>query len=287
MPYERTDSTIVLKHPNGSSAEILFYGATVVSWKSASPSGGDLKERLFVSSKSPRDGSKPIRGGIPVVFPIFGPPTKPEHARMPQHGFARSTVWKWEELVMDNESGVSVRLILEPTAEIEAVFPHKFVIAYVVTLAGHQLSTDFHLRNQEDKPLAFQVLLHTYYAVEAAKNVRITPLKGLTYINKVKNAAEEIEERDAVDVLQFTDSVYKSASKEYEIDTGVDKLSLKSRELNDVVVWNPGPEAGSKIADMEDGGWERYVCVEPGAASYFIEVEGGKRWIGGQTISIL
>lgn len=118
----------------------------------------------------------------------------------------------------------------------------------------------------------------------------------------MKNGAEEKEERDAVDVLQFTDSVYKNAPKEYEIDTGAGKINLKARELNDVVVWNPGPEAGAKIADMEDGGWyvyksirelvlmhirDRYVCVEPGSASYFVEVEGGKRWIGGQTISLL
>lgn len=29
---------------------------------------------------------------------------------MPQHGFARSTVWQWEDLVMDTEAGISIRL---------------------------------------------------------------------------------------------------------------------------------------------------------------------------------
>jgi glucose-6-phosphate 1-epimerase len=124
----------------------------------------------------------------------------------------------------------------------------------VVTLAAHQLSTDVHVKNTDDKIMAFQALLHTYYAAEAAK-VKVTPLKGLTYINKAKNGAEEIEERETVDVLRFTDSVYKNASQEYEIDTGLSKIHLKSREFKDVVVWNPGPEAGAKIADMEDGGW--------------------------------
>jgi glucose-6-phosphate 1-epimerase len=128
----------------------------------------------------------------------------------------------------------------------------------VVTLSAHQISTDIHVKNTTDDKnpgkLAFQCVLHTYYAAEAAK-VKVTPLKGLTYINKVKKGTEEIEERDAVDVLSFTDSVYKNAPQEYEIDTGLNKIHLKSRELNDVVVWNPGPEAGAKIADMEDGGW--------------------------------
>lgn len=44
----------------GASAQVLLYGATVVSWKSPSSSGGAPQERLFVSSKSAFDGSKPV-----------------------------------------------------------------------------------------------------------------------------------------------------------------------------------------------------------------------------------
>jgi glucose-6-phosphate 1-epimerase len=36
----------------------------VTSWKT----GG--QEQLFVSEKAHLDGSKPIRGGIPLVFPV-------------------------------------------------------------------------------------------------------------------------------------------------------------------------------------------------------------------------
>lgn len=93
----------------GSSVEILLYGASVISWKSASPSNSDVVERLFVSSKAFLDGSKPVRGGIPVVFPCFGAPTHPDHQKLSQHGFARSETWTFDSVVMDNEAGVSVR----------------------------------------------------------------------------------------------------------------------------------------------------------------------------------
>lgn len=63
-----------------------------------------------MSSKAFLDGSKPVRGGIPVVFPCFGAPTHPEHSKLGQHGFARSEVWSLDSVVMDNEAGVSVRL---------------------------------------------------------------------------------------------------------------------------------------------------------------------------------
>ena len=87
-----------------------MYGATVISWKSPSVASPDVKERFFVSAKAALDGSKPVRGGIPVVFPAFGAPIHPDHAKLSQHGFARSEVWSFDGIVLDNEAGVSVRL---------------------------------------------------------------------------------------------------------------------------------------------------------------------------------
>lgn len=51
--------------PTGESVTVHLFGATVTSWKLANG-----QEQLFLSEKSHLDGSKPIRGGIPVVFPV-------------------------------------------------------------------------------------------------------------------------------------------------------------------------------------------------------------------------
>ena len=56
--------------PTGERVEVLLWGATVVSWKSAN---GD--ENLWLSSKSKLDGSKGVRGGIPLVFPVSARPS--------------------------------------------------------------------------------------------------------------------------------------------------------------------------------------------------------------------
>lgn len=58
---------VIATLPTGDSVEVLLYGASVYSWKS----GG--KERLWLSSAAKMDGSKPVRGGIPVVFPVRYP----------------------------------------------------------------------------------------------------------------------------------------------------------------------------------------------------------------------
>jgi glucose-6-phosphate 1-epimerase len=97
-------------YEKGSSVELLLYGASVISWKSATGTGKELVEHLFVSSKAALDGSKPVRGGIPIVFPCFGPPTHKDHSKLAQHGFARNEVWKWDSVVLDSEAGISVRL---------------------------------------------------------------------------------------------------------------------------------------------------------------------------------
>jgi len=288
MPLNKTETRVTLSHPNGSTAEVLLYGATVISWKSPSQ-GKDLdtpKERLFVSSKAVLDGSKPVRGGIPVVFPFFGPPTKPEHAKIPQHGFARSSNWAFDSVVMDNEAGVSVKLALHPTASTVALHDFPWQLQYVITLAGHQLTTDLNVINTStDKSFSFQSLLHTYLAAESS-SVRITPLTSLTYVDKVKGGAEDVESRSEVDVLEFTDRVYKSAGGQYDVKWNGGHINVKAIGFNDVVVWNPREE-GKKMGDMEDGGWDRFVCVEPGAASYWIDIAPGSTWRGQQVLTAL
>lgn len=51
--------------PSGESVEVLLYGATVISWKDSKG-----QEKLWLSEGAVLDGSKAVRGGVPVVFPV-------------------------------------------------------------------------------------------------------------------------------------------------------------------------------------------------------------------------
>ncbi|OBZ79777.1 DNA polymerase zeta catalytic subunit [Grifola frondosa] len=249
MPVVQQQDRVLLTHPKGSSAEILFYGATVISWKSGNPTDSTPLERLFVSSKAAFDGSKPVRGGIPVVFPCFGPPTHSEHLKLPQHGFARSETWTLDHIIMDNEAGVSIKLTLEPTASIKEKFERPFLLEYVVTLAEHQLATDLHVKNtalSTSSPFEFQALFHNYIRAPASA-VLVTPLQGVSYYDKTESTEE------------LRNSVYENAPGRYQVTSPQGVIEVRTKNFNDVVVWNPQREAGSKIGDMEDGGWERYL----------------------------
>lgn len=261
--------------------EILYYGATVISWKSPDVAGGDPLERLFVSSKASLDGSKPVRGGIPVVFPVFGAPELPQFSNLKQHGYARSSTWTFTSVLIDDDSSVSVKLCehvlsyirvrvsdsplaLGTTPEVKAVFDSPVLLEYVVTLAERELGTDIHVTNQSDKdPLQFQALFHNYIRAPA-NDVKISPLTGKNYFDKTEatpgaRAVPKLEQRKDVDVQKFTDSIYEDAGQAYAVTWSQGRIRIKTEGLKDLVVWNPQETAGKAIGDMEGGGW----CVRP------------------------
>jgi hypothetical protein len=68
---------VIATLPAGDRVEILLHGATVLSWKS-----GNGHENLWLSEKAVVDGSKAVRGGIPVVFPVSRSQAKPAGSRI-------------------------------------------------------------------------------------------------------------------------------------------------------------------------------------------------------------
>lgn len=136
---------------------------------------------------------------------------------------------------MDNEAGVSVRLSkwlevaailgirhahdtsgLPPSEKITSVYSRPYELEYVVTLAGHQLSTNLHVKNPASSGnLEFQALLHNYIRAPA-KDVLVEPLQRLAYFDKIAGA-EKVETRPGVDVKSPTDSV-AYCNLAYDID---------------------------------------------------------------------
>jgi glucose-6-phosphate 1-epimerase len=152
---------------------------------------------------------------------------------------------------------------LGPTPSITAKYDRPFHLAYVVTLAEHQLSTDLHVENTSTSstyppsPLEFQALFHNYIAA-LANDVLVFPLTGKSYLDKTDSSLEgknalKTESRAGVDVKKFTDSVYEDAGGRYEVNWPGGGVEIKTN-LKDLVVWNP-QETGAKMGDMQEGGW--------------------------------
>lgn len=175
-----SDHTIKASLPSRDTVTINLFGATVISWTLASG-----EEQLFLSSAAKLDGSKAIRGGIPIVFPVFGPPPK-DHAtgKLPQHGFARSVLWEFlgkntsesasgkrggdEEVKLD--FGLSSGMLPD---EMRQKWPYDFGLVYSVTLGKGTLETGLHVQNTGGEVFEFQALFHNYLRIQACPSVTV------------------------------------------------------------------------------------------------------------------
>lgn len=265
--------------PTGESIEVLLFGATIISWKDAK--GG---EKLWVSEKAKTDGTKAVRGGVPVVFPVFG--TAPDHAatsKLPQHGFARTSRWEFLGKSTSESSSISgggddsVKLDfgLSPSnlsEESRKAWPFEFGLIYSVTLGRGILSTSMVVRNEGDEAWEFQTLMHTYFRVADIAKVEITGLESSQYLDKLTTPipSTATSPSASLKIAAQTDRVYSPAGgPEVPVvikEGGKETFSIVRDNLNEIVVWNPW-EAGAKAtADFEPkDGYKEMVCVEAGA----------------------
>lgn len=284
---------VQLSLPSGSSVSVALIGATVYSWKT-----GDGKERLFKSSKSPISGPAAIRGGIPICWPVFGPPPSAEddkdalYQKLKQHGFARIDTWTFEDGSSEPTNGKLV-FSLKPSPLSTPLFTKDFALTYVVVLTDSTLTTSLTVKNPSSSDiLPFQALLHTYLALPEGvtpKQAKVLNLTGLQFDDKAAGHVKGTESRVEVDFFAGeVDRVYSSVPNEVTVkysDAEGGYLITKAN-LPDTTVWNPG-EKGNSIGDMEQGGVDKYICIEPGHVSEFYKLEPGKTWIGSQTIKAL
>ncbi|KAM0329155.1 hypothetical protein ACHAQA_004451 [Verticillium albo-atrum] len=279
--------------PTGESISVLLHGATVLSWKDAA--GND---RLWLSEAAPLDGSKPVRGGIPLVFPVFG--QAPDHEatkNLPQHGFARSS--RWEFLGKSSEesgTNYSVKLDFGLSAagldeKTKAAWGYNFGAIYSVTLDRDALSTSLVITNEDDKPFELQVLLHTYLRVPDVTALQILNLDASPYLDKTESLAAKTQS-GPVTLTGETDRIYSPAAGPKvpivvaDAASGRKLYSLSRDNLDDVVVWNPWEAKAKSMPDFApDDGWRNMVCVEAGAVNGWQKLEPGDAFEGAQVIT--
>lgn len=83
------------------------------------------------------------------------------------------------------------------------------------------------------------------------------------------------------------DRIYFDAARPLRLHDGPRQVEIASHGFPDVVVWNPGAEAGARIADLPADGWREMWCVEAAAIGAPVRVPVGDCWIGRQTITVL
>ena len=206
-----------------------------------------FRDWIFTSSHSKFARGQGIRGGVPVIFPWFGP--NQHDPKAPSHGLVRTQLWQIENVADD-----AITLMLE-TNDWRARMTYGF---------GDELRMRFEVENLDDAPLSFECALHTYYAVRDARGVVIEGLDGKSYLDKTDDYARKVQS-GAIELKGETDRVYLDAGGPITVRDGARTISITGREgWRSTVVWNPWERVAAKMSDLDDE-WTRFVCVECGA----------------------
>ncbi|KAI9229292.1 MAG: galactose mutarotase-like domain-containing protein [Piptocephalis tieghemiana] len=289
MPYTTTKDKVILTSGD-DKVVVFFYGATVSSWESCD------KERLYLSKSAKLDGSKAIRGGIPLVFPVFGKyPAAHEYGDLPQHGFARISTWRLTGVVEEGEEevakGLTATFELGPEdvdPKLTGSWPNAFKLQYRVSVSKCRLETQLTVQNPGRGSWPFHALFHTYLRAGDANRVRIHGLQGLNYTDKVLDGADGHEVDESISLTGETDRVYAHAPDHLtvEVDEGL-RIEMRSSGTEDVVVWNPWAEKAKAMGDFDDDGWKEMVCVEIGSVATEVALAGeGGTWEGRQVLEV-
>lgn len=290
-------SRVVARLATGESVEVLLHGANILSWKSHN----GKHENLWVSSNASLDGSKPVRGGVPIVFPVFGlPPTNHATSQLPQHGFARNSKWEFLGKSSSESGAISksgkgddcVKLDFGLFAsglsdEFKKLWPHDFGLIYSVTLGVDSLQTMLNVRNEGKESFEFQMLFHTYFAIEDIGKTTVNGLMGVEYIDKVNDKRTVTESSTAVPINGEVDRVYQKIPQDTTsiLTGGQPRYDVQRDNLSDTVVWNPGREKAKAIGDFEPkDAFQRMLCVEVGSVSGWQKLEAGETFEAGQII---
>jgi glucose-6-phosphate 1-epimerase len=150
-----------------------------------------------------------------------------------------------------------------------------------VTL-GESLAIRLAVVNRDEKPLSFQVALHTYFRVADIRRVGVLGLQGVELSDSLRQGAREKESREVIAFDRETDRIYRAAPGKLAIRDGAGArvIRLEKSGLADAVVWNPWIEKSRRMEDFGDEEYQTMVCVETGNISEPVKLDPERRWEG-------
>lgn len=251
--FEQFTLPVIELHNSFGTLKITTYGAHILSYI---PAGKE--EVLWLSDVDYFVEGFPIRGGIPVCFPWFGP--KRESPGWPLHGFVRTRFW--DVLELDGKENSRVRLGTHIDGSDNPYGYSGLDLEYTVSL-GENLEITLSVSNTGNDPVRIENGLHSYFKVKA-ETCRFSSFSGLTYYDKPEGYRKKTRtgdftlspEREIADF--YMDANTDNTLFDYH---GKKRVNIKQKGFKSAIVWNPGREAGMANAEIKDQ-WNEFVCLE-------------------------
>ena len=268
------------------AAIVALHGAHLLCWL---PRG---HRDVFWLSPEALPEPAAIRGGVPVCWPWFARQGQADSAA--QHGLVRNLPWQISAIHSSSDDEISLSLQPCDDGTLISAAP-GLQVSLRITL-GQTLNQTLHTRNLGTQPFRLTQALHSYFAVSHAAQIGIEGLTGLTYQDRLRDLAFDVQRSPfALDLA--CDRTYAQPAQ----DTSVQachryvlldpawqrRIVIDTQGSQSVVVWNPGSEGARKMADVPDDGWQDFFCVETSnAGPDMVVLAAGAAHSLGHTISV-
>ncbi len=269
--FVRASLTSGAKH----RADVLLHGAQVVSWMG--PMGEEL---LFCSSRAVFERGKPVRGGIPVIFPQFG------KGELPSHGFARTSMWEVKETKLIEEGVPSITLKLGDNNFTREMWSHQFMLELTITLSD-RLKMDLRVINCGTVPFFFFTGFHTYFKIADITRTKVLGLKDITFMDCLRGRKFGVQNLEAFDIEEHTDRAYLNAPDTVSIRDELmnREYIIRKSNMKDCVVWNPWEDGSRAFGDLGSQEYLSFLCVEPVVLNQKVTLNPREKFECGQELA--
>jgi D-hexose-6-phosphate mutarotase len=235
---------------NGAEAHVYLHGAHVLHYQPAGHA-----PVLWQSQKSWFEAKKPIRGGIPVCWPWFGP--HPSDTNQPVHGFVR--LEEWEPVASGATPKATTLTLRYPDSE-----KVQASAELTVVLTADSLMLTLTTTNTGTEHMPLSKAFHTYFAISDVRNISVTGLEGDQYIDMMQPGQPVLTQTGAITFDRQVEHRYIHTPRTCDIvDPGMKRrIVIEKQGSQSTVVWNPWIEKAAAMPDYGDDEYPEMVCVE-------------------------
>ncbi len=227
--------------------KIALQGAHIFDFKIK-----DKKPLLFLSETARFEKKVPIRGGVPICWPWFGP--HKTDTSLPNHGFARISLWEHLATQELSENKTKISLGLKSSKETLTLWPYEFELILEIVMSD---ILELHLitKNTGNKDIILSQALHTYLNIDDIHTAQLKGLDKKYFYNKVNDSHDNLQEGPLV-FNKEVDRVYYGVEDVLKIE----RITVQTLKSQTVVVWNPGKTLVEKMPDLSS--YEKMLCIE-------------------------
>ncbi len=216
----------------------------------------DKEPLLWLSDESEFKLGKAIRGGIPVCWPWFG---MSEDDSLPQHGFARTSMWEFISSKEKNSKTTQITLKLTHSKESLSLWNYHFELLLHVSISD-SLEVELKTINLDKKEFKLTQALHSYFNISHIKNVHIKGLHVKPYFDALTKK-QCLQDGD-IYFTKETDRVYQEVDKPIILVDKTRDITIKNEGSDSAVIWNPWIDKCKRMSGMSDDAYLGFVCIE-------------------------